>query len=86
MIMNDHGSAQTSVETPNTFGRFGEYDESGVGTDLTLEWDSNDPDLHNHMRQVATAKAISKTDKWIVAKKDDEERYRYFDEAGLPDA
>lgn len=84
--MDNRSSAQSSVQTPGASGRFGEYDETGVGTDLTLEWDSNDPDLHDHMRQVATVKELAKTGKWIISRKDDEDRYRYFNEAGLPDA
>ncbi len=27
-------------------GRFGDFDATNTGADLTLEWDSNDPDLH----------------------------------------
>jgi hypothetical protein len=30
-------------------GRFGEFDNTGIGADLTLEWDSSDPDLHSHL-------------------------------------
>jgi hypothetical protein len=67
-------------------GQFGEYDATGVGTDLTLEWDSNDPDLHAHMREFAPANELTAQRSWIASTSDDEDRYRHFHEAGIPDA
>lgn len=67
-------------------GLFGEFDDTGVGTDLTLEWDSSDPDLHAHMREVVTADELAETRPWIVSTSDEEDRFRHFREAGLPDA
>lgn len=56
-------------------GQFGEFDESGIGTDLTLEWDSTDPDLHAHLRQA------DQTDE------DDAENHSWHrDDMGIPDA
>ena len=40
---------------PSTAGRFGDFDATNTGTDLTLEWDSNDPDLHMHLAEAAGA-------------------------------
>jgi hypothetical protein len=62
-------------------GRFGEFDETGTGTDLTLEWDSNDPDLH-----ARTAETSREAVPGLKATTDDSDRYRHFREAGLPDA
>jgi hypothetical protein len=66
-------------------GQFGEFDETGLGTDLTLEWNSSDPNLHAHMSEEAPANELPDTRKWIVWS-DEEDRYRHFNEAGLPDA
>jgi hypothetical protein len=62
-------------------GQFGEFDETGTGTDLTLEWDSNDPDLHMHQIDLSQTNELAKS-----AVDKDETFYRYFREAGLPDA
>jgi hypothetical protein len=52
---------------------FGEFDDTGIGADLTLEWDSTDPDLHSHQTQPSQTED------------EGEDYYRYYREAGLPD-
>jgi hypothetical protein len=61
--------------------RFGEFDDTGTGTDLTLEWDSNDPELHDHLAQ------MGQSNEWVEPRSEGEgDYYRYFNEAGLPAA
>ena len=73
---------QARQEPPiSTGNRFGEFDDSGTGTDLTLEWDSNDPDLHTHLAEAGPVDEFAKS-----GSDNDEDYYRYFKEAGLPDA
>jgi hypothetical protein len=56
-------------------GQFGELDETEIGTDLTLEWDSNDPDLHAHLAES------------VQEGKDDAADFGWnVDEMGIPDA
>jgi len=61
--------------------RFGEFDDTSTGTDLTLEWDSNDPELHDHLAQMAQSNERAEP-----RSEGEEDYYRYFNEAGLPDA
>jgi len=62
-------------ERPAMAGQFGELDETDIGTDLTLECDSNDPDLHVHV-----AKSVQE------GKDDPEDTGWNVDEMGIPDA
>ena len=72
---------QAEVTRPTRGSQFGEYDDTDIGTDLTLEWDSNDPNLHEHLIEARQASEQAKRKSAA-----DEEYYRYFKEAGLPDA
>jgi hypothetical protein len=72
--------AHIGSERPARAGQFGELDEtdlrpSSFGTDLTLEWDSNDPNLHAHLVESVQEGKDDATDSgWNV------------DEMGIPDA
>ena len=77
---NPNKQGQDELEQPEKGTQFGELDDSGIGTDLTLEWDSNDPDLHKHLREESQADEPAKS-----RKDNEEDYYRYFKEAGLPD-
>jgi len=70
--IKDHG--RMGIDKRLT-GQFGELDETGFGTDLTLEWDSNDPDLHS--RQVDSGRE---------GKDDAADLGWNVDEMGIPDA
>lgn len=62
---------QVEVSKPKSIW-FGEFDETGVGPDLTLEWDSVDPDLHARLEELVAAVAAEPD--W------------YDPERGIPDA
>ena len=49
---SDSGRGPATIENSGPgpgygkISRFGQFEDTGIGPDLTLEWDSTDPDLH----------------------------------------